>query len=339
MLLRKAILAAMLAAAAGACSDERPIAASPVDPPTRTVEGIELLDLRFPCGETNCAAWLYLPPAGAKTGVVVMGHGFAGTRDVGLPLFAEHFARKGIAAFVFDYRHFGASGGSPRQLVDPWRQLDDWKAALTFVRSLDRIDSTRIALWGSSLGGGLALIAAERDGDVQCVVAQAPQIDSAMEGEATFPGAWWLVRLLLVAWSDLGASAFGADPLMVPAIAPADAFGMIVDDAAFRAFGNLVRPGMRYRNAVAARSIFTFDDYNPAVQAKGIKTPVLLIASRNDRFAPFAAVEAFAKARTNVRIAEIDGDHFDIYSHPRAGQAAQLASEFIDEQLESEEIR
>jgi hypothetical protein len=51
-----------------------------------------------------------------------MGHGFAGTRDVALPFFAQRFAASGLAALVIDYRHFGASGGAPRQLIDPWEQ-------------------------------------------------------------------------------------------------------------------------------------------------------------------------------------------------------------------------
>jgi pimeloyl-ACP methyl ester carboxylesterase len=296
-------------------------------------DGAQRLDLRFPCGDSECAGWLYLPAGSVRPPVVVMAHGFAGTRDVGLPFFAEHFAHDGIAAFVFDYRHFGASGGAPRQLVDPWRQLEDWKAAVAFVRKHDALDGGHIALWGTSLGGGLALITGANDGSVKAVVAQAPQIDSDAEGEATFPGYWWVTKLLFSAWGDLLGSAFGADASTIPAIAPGGGFGMIVDDAAFASFKTLVQPGTLYRNEVAARSIFTFDDYNPAVQAAAIKTPVLLIASRADRFAPFAASQAFANSHPNARLEEISGDHFDVYAAPQADRAAMLASAFLSGHL------
>jgi uncharacterized protein len=325
-----AIVAAVGSIVIGAQRIYPPIAALPPEATTTTANGIERRDLRFRCGETECAGWLFLPAADAKPGVVIMGHGFAGTRDVGLQFFAERFAQQGLAAFVFDYRHFGASGGAPRQLVDPWQQLDDWKAAIAFIRSLERIDPTRVALWGSSLGGGLALVAAARDGNVACIVAQAPQIDSRMEGEATFPGVWWAARLMLTAWGDLAASAFGAEPTTIAAIAPKGRFGMMIDDAAFKALEAVVHPGTHYRNEVAARSIFTFDDYNPALQTEALKAPVLLIASRDDRFAPFAAVEAFRKAHPTVTtVKEIQGDHFDIYLAPQSDQAAKLASEFL----------
>jgi hypothetical protein len=81
-----------------------PVDALPAGPTLAIDSGIRRLDLRFPCGETKCAGWLYLPTNNTSPGIVVMGHGFAGTRDVALPLFAEKFARSGVAAFVFDYR-------------------------------------------------------------------------------------------------------------------------------------------------------------------------------------------------------------------------------------------
>jgi pimeloyl-ACP methyl ester carboxylesterase len=183
--------------------------------------GARRLDVRFPCGDASCAGWLYLRQGGARAPVVVMGHGFAGTRDVALPFFAERLAARGLAAFVLDYRHFGASGGGPRQLVDPWTQLEDWRGALAFVRAHESLDPARVALWGSSMGGGLALITAAEDGAVRAVVAQVPLVDSGVEGEATFFGAWWLVRLLSLAFADLAVAALGGDSLTLPAIAPA----------------------------------------------------------------------------------------------------------------------
>jgi pimeloyl-ACP methyl ester carboxylesterase len=292
------------------------------------------LDLRFPCGDASCAGWLYLPPGGGRAPVVVMAHGFAGTRDVALPFFAERFAARGLAAFVFDYRHFGASGGAPRQLVDPWTQLEDWRGALAFVRAHESLDPARVALWGSSMGGGLALITAAEDGAVRAAVAQVPLVDSGVEGEATFYGAWWLVRLLFLAFADLAVAALGGDSLTLPAIAPAGGFGMIVDDQAYAAFERLVEPGSSYRNAVVAHSIFTFDDWNPAPHAPSIRAPILLVASRTDRFAPFAAVESFARAAPDARIEVIDGDHFDVYSPPLRERAAELAAEFLATKLD-----
>jgi len=40
-----------------------------------------------------------------------------------IDFFARRFAEAGMAALLFDYRFFGASGGEPRQRVFPRDQL------------------------------------------------------------------------------------------------------------------------------------------------------------------------------------------------------------------------
>ncbi len=66
--------------------------------------------------------------------VVVAAHGIAGQKDMGLEPFAETFASKGMAVLLFDYRNFGGSEGEPRNWVSPRRHLQDWDAALDYVR-------------------------------------------------------------------------------------------------------------------------------------------------------------------------------------------------------------
>lgn len=309
------------------------VPAAPATADATLANGIVRRDLRFPCGETACAAWLFLPP-GPRPPLVVMAHGFAGTRDVALPDFALAFADAGMAVLVFDYRGFGASGGVPRGLVDPWRQGEDWRAALAFGRAQRAVDGSRVALFGTSLGAGHALITAAGDAaGVRAVVAQVPLVDSEREGEAGFPGAGWLARLLLTGWADLAREALTGRTIEMPAIAPAGGFGMIVDDAAFAAFEKLVPPGSTYRNAVAAHSPFTFDDWNPAPHAATLRAPVLLVASRADRFAPFAAALALAARNPQMTIAEIDGDHFDVYSPPVRDRALAAETAFLARHL------
>ena len=97
-------------------------------------------ELTFASGNDACAAWFY--PAAADQGarpIIVMAHGLTGTRRDCLGAFAERFAAAGIAALVFDYRGFGDSTGEP-DLYEPSRQLDDWRAAIAFARSLPDID-------------------------------------------------------------------------------------------------------------------------------------------------------------------------------------------------------
>ena len=73
----------------------------------------EQSEVFFDSGGQPCAATLYRPAKGDRlVPCVVMGHGTSGTRDLGLVAYAERFATAGLAVLVFDYRHFGASGGT-----------------------------------------------------------------------------------------------------------------------------------------------------------------------------------------------------------------------------------
>ena len=109
---------------------------------------------------------------------VVMAPGFAGTRDTtALMDYARGFAAAGLDVVLFDYRGFGASGGSPRQLVSASRQRQDYRAAIAAARRLPGVDPERIVLWGVSYSGGHVVRVAADDGRVAAVVALTPAID------------------------------------------------------------------------------------------------------------------------------------------------------------------
>jgi len=105
-------------------------------------------DICIPSRGEQLAAYLYRPesPHG-DVPCVVMAHGFSATRDDGLPAYAEAFRDAGFAVVLFDYRHFGASTGEPRQLLDIGRQHDDYRSVIAWPRRLDGIDPDRIVLW------------------------------------------------------------------------------------------------------------------------------------------------------------------------------------------------
>ena len=87
--------------------------------------------------------WLYLPDrASGRVPAVVMAHGFSAVKEMYLDRFADAFAAGGLGALVFDNRNFGASGGEPRQHIDPWQQVGDYRDAIT-VRGHARGDRRR----------------------------------------------------------------------------------------------------------------------------------------------------------------------------------------------------
>jgi alpha/beta superfamily hydrolase len=81
-------------------------------------------------------------------------------QDFGLHKYAENFAQNSLAAFVFDYRGWGGSGGEPRHWLSAKRHMADWRAAIAFVRNKmsGMFDTDRLCLWGSSFAGGHVLV-------------------------------------------------------------------------------------------------------------------------------------------------------------------------------------
>src|SRR2546430_10431149 len=92
-----------------------------------------------------------------------MAHGFSAVKEMYLDSFAEVFAAAGLNVLVFDNRCFGASDGEPRQEIDPWAQVRDYRDAITYLHTLPEVDPGRIGIWGSSYSGGPVLVVAAID--------------------------------------------------------------------------------------------------------------------------------------------------------------------------------
>src|ERR1700688_1194032 len=75
-------------------------------------------------------AWVYQPDGHGPHPAVVMAHGFAGVKPGGLEPFAERFCREGFTAVAFDYRHWGGSGGEPREVTSIPRQREDYRSVI-----------------------------------------------------------------------------------------------------------------------------------------------------------------------------------------------------------------
>lgn len=106
-----------------------------------------------------------------------MAHGVTLTRRDGIPAFARRFATAGYSVVAFDYRYWGDSDGHPRGWLSLSRQQSDWRAAVAFARQLDGIDPGRVALWGFSMGGGMAQTTAAADPRITAVIAVCPLTD------------------------------------------------------------------------------------------------------------------------------------------------------------------
>jgi alpha-beta hydrolase superfamily lysophospholipase len=263
-------------------------------------------DLEFDSAGDPCAAWLY-PPCGdvVEAPIVVMAHGLSGTRRDGLGAFAARFAAAGIAALVFDHRGFGDSGGEP-DLFHPARQLEDWRAAIDFARSLPGIDGDRLATFGSSMGGGNALAAAAIDPRVAAAVSQVPFLDMVRQAHRSSP---------LVAGRMLLAAARGRH---LPAIGQPHEAAFINAPGGEAGWRHVVAIGedSRWRNRVSSRWLLG-RPFRPARHATTLHCPWLVCVGEADQVArPGPAIAATRRAPQGELRTYPGVDHFDIYDGP-----------------------
>lgn len=137
---------------------------------TRTV-------VKFDSDGLALEAFLYLPSTPGPHPLVVMAGGWCYVKELAQPTYAEAFASSGLAALVFDYRNFGGSEGEPRQHIDPWQQIADYRNAISFAEKLPEIDADRIGVWGISYSGGHVLILGATDPRVKAVCGIVPVTD------------------------------------------------------------------------------------------------------------------------------------------------------------------
>jgi fermentation-respiration switch protein FrsA (DUF1100 family) len=135
-------------------------------------------DVEFKSGGATLRGHLYTPDTGeGPFPVVVMAGGWCYVKELVQPDYAKAFVDAGLAALVFDYRCFGDSEGEPRQHINPWEQIEDYRNAITFVETLPSIDADRIGIWGISYSGGHVLVVGATDPRVRCIVSNIPVVD------------------------------------------------------------------------------------------------------------------------------------------------------------------
>jgi len=290
-------------------------------------------DLTFPSGPDGdlLAAWFYRPAGPGPYPTVVMAHGLGAVRGMRLDAYAERFAAAGMAALVFDYRHFGDSAGQPRQVLDIGRQREDWVSAVRFAKTHPEVDADRLAIWGSSFGGGHVLATAAREPGIAAVVAQCPFTD----GLASLGAVPLRTTLKLTALGlrDLARAARGREPVTVPLAGRPGEVALMTAPDVVPGYLSLVPEGSPFRNEAGARLALRVGFDRPGRQARRITAPVLFGICEPDTVAPSGPTKKYAAQTPRAEVKVYPFGHFDIYEGEPFEQAVGDQVEFLRRHL------
>jgi dienelactone hydrolase len=288
-------------------------------------------DVTFPSGSTNCAAWVYRPEGDGPLPLVVMAHGFSATRELRLDAYAERFCAAGVGALLFDYRHFGASPGQPRQLLDIARQQADYHAAIAHARSLDWVDPGRVAVFGSSFSGGHVIAVAAGDPRIAAVISQCPFTD----GLASLPrlGAANIAKATAAGLRDQLRALTGRAPYYVPAVGVPGSFAMMTTPDSKPGFESLLPPEHNWENRVAARIGLRVGTYRPGRAVAKLRCPALFCVCDGDSVAPAQRTLKLVRRAPRGEIRRYPVGHFEIYLGQPWEQAVSDQTEFLTRNL------
>uniref|UniRef100_A0A5Q5BL38 Alpha/beta hydrolase fold protein n=2 Tax=unclassified Mycobacterium TaxID=2642494 RepID=A0A5Q5BL38_MYCSS len=266
--------------------------------------------VEFAVDGTSAVGYLSGVGRGGPRPCVVMCPGFGGTQDTpALVATADDFVRGGYAVLTFDYRNFGESGGTPRQLADIEGQLDDIAAAVARVRQIPGVDADRIVLWGTSLGGAHAVVATSRDPRIAAAVAQIPFNGFPKKVEGRSRAA--TLRLLAAMTVDAVRGLLRLPPAYIKAVGGPGELAVMASVEALQTIRGL--SSRNWRNEVAPRALFDMMRYRPAESAGDVAVPVLVCAGDRDREVPPELTAALAHAIPQGELRTYPHPHFAFY--------------------------
>ena len=276
-------------------------------------------DIEFNAEGVVLRGWFYYPDgATGPVPTVIMAHGFSAVKEMYLDRYAEAFSQAGLGVLVFDNRNFGASDGQPRQEIDPWAQVRDYRHAITFARTLPEVHRDRIGIWGSSYSGGHVLVVGAIDRQVKCVVSQVPLVSG-------YRNVLRLVRNDVIPQlraqfdADREARFRGEPPAMIAVVAedPTKTPCALPTPDSWQWFTETGRTrAPAWRNEVTLRSVEMLMEYEPWVYIDRVApTPLLMVVAANDVLTPTdLALEAYNRALEPKKLVLLPGGHFDAYT-------------------------
>jgi uncharacterized protein len=293
-------------------------------------------DVEFKSEGETIRAHLYTPDGQAGPHpTVVMAGGWCYVKELVQPHYAAPFVEAGFACLIFDYRRLGASDGLPRQHLDPWDQIEDYKNAISFAETLEEVDSDRIGVWGISYSGGHVLVVGATDPRVKCIVSNIPVVDGWFNmrrahgtvGFRRLQSAIVEDRRKRFATGEYGTMPMSADPAEALATWPFPETGPIFLDIKERE-----APAHEHWNTVASTENLLSYDVRPYLE-RILNTPVMMIVAEQDDLTMWEKeIPYFQEIPSPRKEIFVVGDttHMTLYSDKgRLQIAAEQARDFM----------
>lgn len=256
---------------------------------------------------------LYLPTAykpGDKLPVIVVTGAWTTVKEQMPAIYAQRLADRGFAAFTFDFRYWGESGGVPRQYESPSAKVQDIKNAAAFLKTLPVVDSNRIGGLGICASAGYMVQAVADDSSFKSfatVAAWLHDIESLNKvfGEETVRRRMEIGRTARQQYDRTGQVEY------VPAYSQNDRNAAMSGDVSY--YGSRDRGVIpAWTNRFAVMSWHEWQGFDAMAIASKISTPTLIVHSDGSAL-PDNARKFYASLSGKKQLVWTEGQHLDFY--------------------------
>ena len=284
---------------------------------------------------------LVLPRGPGPFPILVMGGGWCYVKEIVMPHYAQGLVEAGAAVLMFDYRCSGASEGEPRQHLDPWAQIEDYKNAISFAATLPEVDPNRIGVWGISYAGGHALIVGATDPRVKCIISNIPVVEGfetmrRVHGSTRFNA---LVAHLVVDREARAKTGGAGGRMPMSSLTPSEEFSTWPFPTIHEVFHDIKeREAPRHEHWSTVESTELLLNYSVFPFAKRIvNTPTLMVVAEGDEITLWdLEIEAFRSIPSpQKKLAVIPHvSHMSLYAQQSHLEVAgRAAADFVREHL------
>jgi len=284
----------------------------------------------FDCGGDRLVGTLF-HPAGEPLAAIVTTGPLTSVKEQASGAYAWALADRGFAALSFDHRHFGESGGTPRQLENPTAKIADIRAAVAALKDHGPTAKLPVAAVGVCAGAGyMARAVAEEPAFVAfagvagyyaevtgaSLENAAPRIERGREAERV--------------WRDTGVAE------TIPTVAAEGGDVAMPLREAFEYYGTPRGAVANYVNQFAVQSMAYTAAFDALGAAPAIKAPTLMVHSER-ALAPALARSFFDALQVPRDMIWVrSSGQIDFYDDPSIiAQAADRIEEFFKAVLES----
>lgn len=160
--------------------------------------GLRYEEVSFPTTDGLELKGWYIPNRGDQAKTVILLHGYPADKGDILPVLSFLSAHYNL--LLFDFRYFGQSQG--RISTIGGRETEDLLAAIRFLKSRG---IGEVGVWGFSLGGAVALMAAKEAPEIKAIVSESSyaRLDLMVREFYRIPGLKYPLAYLTGLWSKI----------------------------------------------------------------------------------------------------------------------------------------